>query len=159
MEHGMADPHEAWMDLCVALAQAAVPTGNTPVASVIVRGGKEIGRGVNEVTTRQDPILHAETVAIQDACRRIGSGKLTGAVLYTAMEPCPMCAWAIHAADIRHVVIGARFADLNRTDMGDYTIDKLMALAKVSMQLTLGVRKLECVAVRRDWMQRTGRAI
>jgi tRNA(Arg) A34 adenosine deaminase TadA len=155
----MADTHETWMDVCIALAKQIEPTGNTPVASVIVRDGKEIGRGVNEVTTRQDPILHAETAAIQDACRRIGSVKLTDAVLYTAMEPCPMCAWAIHAADIRHVVIGARFADLNRADMGDYTIDKLIALAKVPMQLTTGVRKLECIAVRRDWMQRTGRSI
>jgi tRNA(adenine34) deaminase len=134
----MADPHESWMDLCLALARQAEPTGNTPVGSVIVRDGRELGRGVNEATTRRDPTWHAETAAIQDACRKTGSGTLAGAVLYTAMEPCPMCAWAIHCADIRHVVIGARFADLNRTDMGDYTIDKLVALGKSPMTLTFG---------------------
>jgi tRNA(Arg) A34 adenosine deaminase TadA len=151
--------HEHWMDLAIELARAAEPTGNTPVASVIVRDGTELGRGINEVTTKLDPILHAETVAIQDACRRLGTNKLTGATLYSIMESCPMCAWAIHAAGIDHVVLGARHVDLRRTDMGDYSMEKLAVMTKQKLTVTDDVRRLECVALRRDWSQRTGRVV
>src|SRR5579862_8992227 len=104
----MAHSDETWMDVALAAARAAVDSGNTPVASIIVRDGVKIGAGSNLATTRQDPILHGEIVAIQDACQRLGIGELTGATLYSTMEPCPMCAWAIVAAGIRRVVLGAR---------------------------------------------------
>lgn len=145
------------MDLCLEMARENEPTGNTPVAAVIVRDGEVIGRGVNEVTTRQDPMLHAETAAIGDACRRLGTSKLTGAVIYSTMEPCPMCAWAIRCAGIRQVVLGARLADLGRTDLRDYSIEALMQMTGQPVAVTNGVRRLECVAMRRDWMDRTGR--
>jgi tRNA(adenine34) deaminase len=151
--------HETWMDLAISLAKAAEPSGNTPVAAVIVRDGVELGRGTNLVTPPQDPLLHAETTAIQDACRRAGTASLAGAVLYSTMEPCPMCAWAIRCAGITEVVLGARFPDLDRRDMGGYAIEKLMAMAENPMTITPGVRRLECIALRKDWMVKTGRVI
>lgn len=155
----MPTDHEHWMDLALAIARAVDGggSGNTPVASLVVRDGAEIGRGSNEVTTRQDPILHAEIVAIQDACRRTGSASLAGAVLYTTMEPCPMCAWGIHCAGLRTIVVGARHADLDRTDMGSYAFDTFMEATGARVELVSGVRGAECVALRRDWSQRTGR--
>ena len=153
----MAQQHEVWMDVALGLARAVVGSGNVPVASVIVKDGIKIGEGANHSTTRQDPILHAEIVAIQDACQRQGSADLAGATLYTTMEPCPMCAWAIVAAGIKRVVLGARHADLNRTDMGTYRFEALMSLGGQTVELVTGVRHAEAVTLRRDWTRTTGR--
>jgi tRNA(adenine34) deaminase len=153
----MALDDAGWMDVALDMARAAVASGNTPVASVIVKDGVKIGEGGNEATTRRDPILHGEIVAIQDACRRLGSADLAGATLYTTMEPCPMCAWAIVVAGIRRVVLGARHEDLKRTDLGRYKFEGLMDLMAQQVELVTGVRHAECVALRRDWTQQTGR--
>lgn len=153
----MASDDERWMDVALGMARAAVTSGNTPVASVIVRGGAQIGAGGNEATSRRDPILHGEIVAIQDACRRLGSGDLAGATLYTTMEPCPMCAWAIVAAGITRVVLGGRHADLQRTDLGQYSFERMMDMVAQRVELVTGVRNEECVALRRDWTRQTGR--
>src|SRR5437879_5960321 len=98
MTSGNDTQDAVWMAEALEMARAAVPSGNTPVASVIVSNGVKIGVGGNQVTSQRNPILHAEIVAIEDACRRLGTADLAGATLYTTMEPCPMCAWAIHCA-------------------------------------------------------------
>jgi tRNA(adenine34) deaminase len=146
-----------WMAEALEMARAAVPSGNTPVASVIVRNGVKIGVGGNQVTSQRNPILHAEIVAIEDACRRVGTAELAGATLYTTMEPCPMCAWAIHCAGIPRVVLGARNTDLGRPDVGSYSFEKLMAMGGGSIALVTGVLNAECVTLRRDWTRQTGR--
>lgn len=155
----MTKDHEHWMDMALALARAVEASGNTPVASLVVRDGEEIGRGTNEVTTKRDPILHAEIVAIQDACKRSGSATLEGAVLYSTMEPCPMCAWGIRCAGLKQVVLGARHADLKRTDMGTYAFDTFMIATGQNVQLVSGIRTAECVELRREWSARTGRVV
>jgi guanine deaminase len=65
---------------------------------VIVKDGKIIGRGNNQVTTTNDPTAHAEVVAIRDACRHLNSFQLDDCELYTSCEPCPMCLGAIYWA-------------------------------------------------------------
>ena len=153
----MADDHETWMDDALAMARALSDSANTPVASVIVRDGVKIGAGANASTTRKDPVLHAEIVAIQDACRKQGSADLGGATLYTTMEPCPMCAYAIALAGVRRVVLGGRHVDLKRTDMGIYRFEALMGMVAQNIELITGVRNAECIALRRAWTQKTGR--
>ncbi len=69
-----------------------------PFGAVVVRDGAVIGEGWNRVTSTADPTAHAEVVAIRDACRRVGSFELDGAVVYASCEPCPMCWGAIHWA-------------------------------------------------------------
>lgn len=155
----MAKDHEHWMDVALSLARAVEGSGNTPVAALVVRDGVEIGRGTNEVTTKRDPILHAEIVAIQDACKRTGSATLEGAVLYSTMEPCPMCAWGIRCAGVKRVVLGARHADLKRTDMGAYAFDTFMITTGQDIELVSGIRTTECVELRRQWSARTGRVV
>ena len=153
----MADDHEKWMDRALAMARARLETPDTPVASVIVRDGAVIGEGVNASTTKRDPLLHAETVAIQDACRKLGSADLSGATLYTTQEPCAMCAYAIVLAGIKRVVLGGRHVDLKRTDMGIYRFEALMGMVAQNVELVTGVRNTECIALRREWMKKTGR--
>ena len=74
-----------------------------PFGAVIERDGKLIGKGHNTVLKNHDPTAHAEINAIRDACRNLKKHHLTGAVLYSNFEPCPMCLSAIYWADIREV--------------------------------------------------------
>ena len=74
-----------------------------PFGAVILMDGKIIGKGGNQVSSQNDPTAHAEIVAIRDACKNIGNFDLSGAVLYTTCEPCPMCLSAIYWANIRAV--------------------------------------------------------
>src|SRR5436189_4293429 len=67
-----------------------------PFGAVIVKDGVIIARGVNEVTSSNDPTAHAEVVAIRNACKALGTFQLDGCVIYTSCEPCPMCLGAIY---------------------------------------------------------------
>ena len=69
-----------------------------PFGAVIVKDGKIIARGVNEVTSSNDPTAHAEVVAIRKACTLLNTFQLTGCELYASCEPCPMCLAAIYWA-------------------------------------------------------------
>jgi guanine deaminase len=74
-----------------------------PFGAVIVRDGKILSKGHNTVLKSHDPTAHAEINAIRDACGQVGDHHLTGAVLFSNFEPCPMCLSAIYWADIREV--------------------------------------------------------
>lgn len=69
-----------------------------PFGAVIVKDGKIIARGVNQVTSSNDPTAHAEVVAIREACKELNSFQLDGCEIYTSCEPCPMCLGAIYWA-------------------------------------------------------------
>ncbi len=72
-----------------------------PFGAIIIRDGKIIGRGHNTVLKSKDPTAHAEVNAIRDACGLVKNHHLSGAVIYSNFEPCPMCLAAIYWADIR----------------------------------------------------------
>ena len=69
-----------------------------PFGAVVVKDGKIIARGVNQVTTSNDPTAHAEVVAIRNACAALNTFQLDGCEIYTSCEPCPMCLGAIYWA-------------------------------------------------------------
>lgn len=148
-----------WMRVALDIAEELLETGNTPTAAIVVRDGVEIGRGGNAVTSGRDPTLHAEIVAIRDACQRSGSADLGSATLYSTMEPCPMCAWALRCAGITRVVAGARFRDLGRTDVGTYDFESFMRLTGQDIVFLAGIERERAVRLRRDWMARTGRVV
>ena len=91
--------HEEWMHEAVALSIKGVTSGEGgPFGAIVVKDGKIVGRGNNKVTTTNDPTAHAEVVAIRDACKNLGTFQLTGCIVYTSCEPCPMCLGAIYWA-------------------------------------------------------------
>ena len=77
-----------------------------PFGAVVVRNGKIIGRGHNEVIKNSDPTCHGEIQAIRDACKYLQTYDLTGCELYTSAMPCPMCLGAIIWANIKVVYYG-----------------------------------------------------
>jgi guanine deaminase len=69
-----------------------------PFGAIVVKDGKIVGRGYNQVTSSMDPTAHAEVVAIRDACKNLNTFQLDGCEIYTSCEPCPMCLGAIYWA-------------------------------------------------------------
>ncbi|MCD7843581.1 MAG: nucleoside deaminase [Clostridiales bacterium] len=103
----MHQPEEHYMTAALALAREAAAHGDIPVGCVVVRNGEIVGQGCNRRELLGDATAHAEVEAIRDACRRLGSWRLSGCALYVTLEPCPMCAGAIINARLDAVVYGA----------------------------------------------------
>ncbi len=89
------------------LARRAGNAGDVPIGAVIVRDGKIIARGENLVQRKQNPTLHAEIVAINRACKKLGTKFLDDCDIYVSLEPCAMCATAISFARIRNIYFAA----------------------------------------------------
>lgn len=90
-----------------------------PFGAVIVKDGQILGRGHNTVLKSHDPTAHAEINAIRQACASIQKHHLTGAVLYTNFEPCPMCLAALYWADIRTLYYSGDRLDAQRIGFMD----------------------------------------
>ncbi|PSQ95069.1 MAG: tRNA-specific adenosine deaminase [Bacteroidetes bacterium SW_9_63_38] len=105
--HDLTDHHRRWMQEALAEAEAAAGTGDVPVGAVVVADDEIVGRGRNRVEERQDPMAHAEMLAIQEACTTLGTKHLSDCTLYVTLEPCPMCAGAIVLARLNQLVFGA----------------------------------------------------
>lgn len=88
-------------------AKKAVLTGDVPIGAVIVRDGKVIARGRNTKERHCHSLKHAECNAIDRATKKLGAWRLEGCTLYVTLEPCPMCAGAIHQSRMDRVVFGA----------------------------------------------------
>ena len=96
-----------WMQLALAEARAAAAEGETPVGAVVVRNGELIASAHNRRETGKNALYHAELLAIDEACRKLGGWRLWECELYVTLEPCPMCAGALINARMRRVVYGA----------------------------------------------------
>ena len=98
---------DAFMRHAIALSRRGMEGGaGGPFGAVVVKDGRVIAEGWNQVTSTNDPTAHAEVVAIRRACTALGRFDLRGAVLYTSCEPCPMCLAAAYWARLDAVVFG-----------------------------------------------------
>ncbi|MBQ4105485.1 MAG: nucleoside deaminase [Clostridia bacterium] len=100
-----------FMNEAIKLAEDASNAGEIPVGCVIVKDGKIIAEGKNRTEETKSSIMHAEVVAIENACKALSSPNLSGCEMYVTLEPCPMCAGAIINSKISKVVFGT--FDLN----------------------------------------------
>lgn len=95
----MSGDNSEFMQEAIRLSVSNVETGTGgPFGAVVVKDGKIIARGVNQVTTTNDPTAHAEVVAIRNACAVLNSFQLDDCEIYASCEPCPMCLGAIYWA-------------------------------------------------------------
>ena len=90
----------------IRLANESVINGGGPFGAVIVKDGEIVAESSNTVTIDNDPTAHAEVNAIRKACKKLGTFDLSGCVIYTSCEPCPMCLGAIYWAHIDCVYYG-----------------------------------------------------
>lgn len=93
-----------------------------PFGCVIVKDGKVVGEGSNEVTSSNDPTAHAEVVAIRKACAALGNYQLTDCDVYASSEPCPMCLGAIYWARPRRVIYANTRQEAATIDFDDELI-------------------------------------
>jgi guanine deaminase len=93
-----------------------------PFGAVVVKDGKIIGRGVNSVTTQNDPTAHAEVNAIREACAVINSFQLDDCEIYSSCEPCPMCLGAIYWARPKKFYYAATREDAAKAGFDDSEI-------------------------------------
>ena len=103
---------DLWMRRCLQLAHEAAQRGDAPVGAVIVRNGLVLSEAGEQIKTAHDVAGHAELIAIRAACRELETMDLAGCTLYTNIEPCWMCSFAIRETGIDRVVIGVPIADI-----------------------------------------------
>lgn len=87
----MDDYNPDFLKRALAKAKESVSAGGFPAGAVVVKDGKIIGEGISIGHQLLDPTAHGEMMAIRDACKVIGNSDLSGAVLYSSMQPCLMC--------------------------------------------------------------------
>jgi tRNA(adenine34) deaminase len=97
----------AFMRLALDAAVSAVGGDEVPVGAVVVKGEEVLAICSNRTVADQDATAHAELLAVREACRKEGSGRLSGCTLYVTLEPCAMCAGGIVLARLDRVVFGA----------------------------------------------------
>lgn len=112
----MIDPH---LTLAIDVAVQNLTDGGGPFGAVLVAPGGQAYASGNRVTVNNDPTAHAEVMAIRAACEDMDTFDLTGSVLYSSCEPCPMCATAARWARVDRVVFAATRHDAERVGFDD----------------------------------------
>ena len=111
--------NKKFLDLAFKYAKKAYNLGEIPVGAVIVKDNKIISYGYNKKEKEHNVLKHAELIAIEKASKKLGNWRLDGCDIYITLDPCPMCASAIHQARINNV-----YSALNNSDSENLDIIK-----------------------------------
>ncbi len=142
--------HERFMCLALEQAKLALSQGEIPVGAIVVRDGEILGVGHNLRERSHSAIAHAEIIAIDSACRKLGDWRLDGCDLYVTLEPCFMCAGAAVNSRIKRLFYGASDPD-NGAVSG-----KMRLLDIPSSNMILyegGILQKECAGLIKEFFQ------
>ncbi|MCX6258992.1 MAG: nucleoside deaminase [Bacteroidia bacterium] len=98
---------EALIGETIRLAMESIRQGGGPFGALVVKDDVVISTGHNTVSIDNDPTAHAEVNAIRSAAKKLDTFDLSGCVIYTSCEPCPMCLGAIYWSRIKHIYFAA----------------------------------------------------
>ena len=139
----MNNTNRTFMLDAIQLSLDNIKKGGGPFGAVIVKDGKIISSAANSVTNDIDPTAHAEVNAIRKACKKLNTFDLSGCVIYTSCEPCPMCLGAIYWSHIDKVYYGNNKADARNIGFDDsFIYDEL--------EVPINQRKIEFVQLLPD---------
>lgn len=145
---------EALVDEAVRVCEAGIRAGQSPFAAVIARrDGAIVSAEHNTVRASCDPTAHAEVNAIRAAARVAGSIDLSGLVMFTTCEPCPMCAAAIHWARIDEIAWGATIADAEASGFHELSLPcaEVYRIGGSGVRVAAGVGRTRCAALFAQW--------
>ncbi|HYY99574.1 MAG TPA: tRNA adenosine(34) deaminase TadA [Pyrinomonadaceae bacterium] len=141
-----------WMCEALAAAREAAGRGEVPVGACVVgREGELLAAAGNRTRTDCDPTAHAEIIALRAAARRVENYRLTGAVVYSTVEPCAMCAGALVQARVARLVYGAADERAGAVESVFRVCDS--GSLNHRMELTAGVLGEECRALMQDFFR------
>ena len=142
-----------WMRQALTVATEARTRDEVPVgACVVMSDGRLLALAGNRTRTDCDPTAHAEIVALREAAHNFGNYRLTGAVVYSTIEPCAMCAGALIQARVKRLVYGARDERFGAVESQFRLCDSSSLNHRI--EITSGVLEAEC----RNLMQEFFRA-
>lgn len=144
------------MRRAIELSVRNVHSGNGgPFGAVVVKDGRIIGEGANEVLATNDPSAHAEVIAIRAACQKLKTFQLNDCEIYTSCEPCPMCMGLIYWARPKIVYYANTAADAAKIGFDDAFIYRELALpsSRRSIQMQQLLRQ-EAQAAFEAWKQK-----
>lgn len=153
----MDDVRKQYMAAAIALSfQAIREQRGGPYGAVVVKDGQIIGRGMNEVTSTNDPTAHAEMSAIREACQQLGSWQLQDCELYTSCEPCPMCMAAIYWARLDTLFYGNTKEDAARYGFNSQSIYEELARNRADRQVSMvPLMQEEALAAFKEWQEKS----
>ncbi|ATV54009.1 tRNA-specific adenosine deaminase [Prevotella intermedia] len=120
--------NEELMRRAIELSENSVRNGGGPFGAVIAKDGEIVAEGSNKVTIDNDPTAHAEVCTIRNACQKLGTFDLSGCVIYTSCEPCPMCFGAIYWAHLDKIYYANDRKDAGKIGFDDDFIYEEIAL-------------------------------
>ncbi len=136
--------HQKFMRMAIRLSEKNVEEAKGgPFGAVIVKNGKLIAKSANKVTLTNDPTAHAEVSAIRLACKKLQTFDLSGCVIYTSCEPCPMCLGAIYWARLDTIYYANTKTDAAAIGFDDQFIYE-------ELEVTMQERKLPIVQIMRQ---------
>ncbi len=119
---------EELMRRAIELSENSVRNGGGPFGAVIAKDGEIVAEGSNKVTIDNDPTAHAEICTIRKACQKLNTFDLSGCVIYTSCEPCPMCLGAIYWAHLDKIYYANDRNDAGKIGFDDDFIYEEIAL-------------------------------
>lgn len=131
----ITDDDIRFMTMAAELAERNIDEGGGPFGAVIVRDGEVIATGVNRVTASNDPTAHAEVNAIRNACSKEQTFNLSGCVVYTSCEPCPMCLSALYWAGVSRIYYGNTQDDADAINFSDRFIYQELEKPKIERMI------------------------
>jgi guanine deaminase len=144
---------ETLMRIALDKARAGIAAGQTPFGCAIALDGEVVAAAHNCVWATIDITAHAEITALREACARTGRVHLSGAIVATTCEPCPMCTSALHWARVDTVYYGARIADATVAGFNELHVsaEDMVRQGGSSLKLVPGILTDECVALFDEW--------
>ncbi|QJT11367.1 nucleoside deaminase [Oceanidesulfovibrio marinus] len=142
------------MQRAIDLSKKSLACGGGPFGAVIVKNDEIVGEGMNCVVSKNDPTAHAEIVAIRMACERLATFNLSGSIIFTSCEPCPMCLSAIWWARIDKIYYGNTRHDAAGIGFDDADIYNEIAVENVKRRLPLlQLMHSESIKVFQEWAE------